>query len=64
MQKPILIALAILLFLPNLFNKDLHSSSQFSKKENFDPRLSTLKSLQALELFADSIFRFCQNFYQ
>ena len=55
MQKPILIALAILLFLPNLFNKDLHSSSQFSKKENFDPRLSTLKSLQALELFADSI---------
>lgn len=55
MQKPILIALAILLFLPNLFNKDIHSSSQFSKKENFDPRLSTLKSLQALELFADSI---------
>jgi len=55
MQKILLLSLAVLLFLPNLFNKDINPSLLFDQKEKFDPRLSYLNSIQQLEACVDSI---------
>jgi hypothetical protein len=55
MQKTLLITVAVLLFLPNLFNKDINPALQYDQKENFNPGLSYINSIQKLETYLDSI---------
>jgi hypothetical protein len=55
MQKAFLTALVILLFLPNLFNKDIHSLLPYDKKEKFDTQLAYINSTSKLEQHIDSM---------
>jgi hypothetical protein len=55
MQKTFLAVLVILLFLPNLFNKDIHSIPVYDKKEKFNQQLAYINSISKLEAYTDSI---------
>ncbi|MBL0356514.1 MAG: hypothetical protein IPP72_06265 [Chitinophagaceae bacterium] len=55
MKKTLLSCLAVLLFLPNLFNKEVNHTLAYNQKEKFDPRLSYINSISKLEYCADSI---------
>ena len=55
MQKIVLVVLTILLFLPNLFNKDINTRPPYDKKEKFDPQLAYLNTIGKLEAYTDSI---------
>ena len=55
MQKTLLTALAILLFLPNLFNTDIHTLLSYDKKEKFNSQLAYLNSIEKLERHTDSL---------
>ena len=55
MQKILLASFAVLLFLPNLFNKDINPVLAYDKKEKFDSRLSYINSITKLEAHTDSI---------
>ena len=51
----LLAALAVLLFLPNLYNKEISPVLSYNHKEKFDPSLSGINSVGLLEEFTDSI---------
>ena len=55
MQKPLLIAIALLLFLPNLFNKDIHSTLTYNQKEKFNSQLTYLNTVDKIEQYIDSL---------
>jgi hypothetical protein len=55
MQKTLLAAMAILLFLPNLFNKDIQTQLSYDKKEKFNSQLGYISSIKLLEQYIDSI---------
>ena len=55
MQKPLLIVIAVLLFLPNLFDKDVNACLHYDGKEKFDPKLSYINTISKLESYTDSI---------
>jgi hypothetical protein len=55
MQKTLLAAMAIFLFLPNLFNKDIQTPPSYNKKEKFNSQLAYISSIPQLEKYIDSI---------
>ena len=55
MVKILLSILAILLFLPNLFDTQIQSLPSYDAKEKFSPRLAYINSIDKLEAHADSI---------
>lgn len=55
MTKPFLLALSILLFLPNLFNIDIFSKAKYNNREKFNPQLSYINTVEKLEKYIDSI---------
>ncbi len=55
MQKILLVIAAVLLFLPNLFNKDINPTLSYDNKESFNPHLSYINNIQKLENYVDSI---------
>ncbi len=55
MTKPLLISLAVILFLPNLFNVAVFSENGYNLKEEYDPSLSYIKSVNQLNQHIDSI---------
>ncbi|MBC7688558.1 MAG: hypothetical protein H7211_10310 [Aquabacterium sp.] len=55
MTKPQLIFLAIILFLPNLFNVAMFSEGRYNTTEDYDPRLAYINSLDKLNLHIDSL---------
>ena len=55
MQKMLLVTIAVLLFLPNSFKKDINPAPLYDRKENFNPGLSYINSIQKLEAYLDSI---------
>ena len=54
MIKPILIALSAALLSLNFINVDINEKSAYDHKEQFDPRLSYLNSMDRLESYIDS----------
>ena len=55
MLKPILIASAVLLFIPNLIDKDINEYLPYDNKEKFDVSLSHLNSIDKLDQYIDKI---------
>lgn len=55
MLKAVLIVFSVVLFLPNLFNKDINPRPPYNKIENFDPALAYINSVNKLEQHIDSI---------
>lgn len=55
MTKPFLLALSILLFLPNLFNIDIFSKAKYNNREKFNPQLLYINTIEKLEKYIDSI---------
>jgi len=55
MQKILFAGLALLLLLPNLFNKEVNPVLPYDHKEKFDPSLSRINSIALLEEYTDSI---------
>lgn len=55
MQKTFLATMAILLLLPNLFNKDIQTQLIYDKKEKFNSQLAYISSISQLEQHIDSI---------
>jgi hypothetical protein len=55
MKKYLLIFLSFLLFLPNLFNVDINGTSVYDHKEQFDPALADINSVDKLQKYVDSI---------
>jgi hypothetical protein len=45
MMKPLLIALAILLAIPNFISKDINEPAVFDQKERYDPALASFNLL-------------------
>ena len=54
-MKLLTFLLALLLFLPLLFNISLEKNPVYNKKEMFDPSLSNINSVQKLVSYSDSI---------
>ena len=54
MIKPVLIALSAVLMLPNFFDIDIIETLEYDHKEQFDPSLSYLNSVDKLENYIDS----------
>ena len=54
MKKPILIALAALLLIPNFINIDINEKFVYDHKEQFNPALSYVNSIDRLEQYIDS----------
>jgi len=55
MLKPLLIAFAVLLFIPNLINKDINEYLPYDHKEKFDASLSHLNSIDKLDQYIDKV---------
>ena len=55
MTKAFLLALSILLFLPNLCNIDIFSKAKYNNREKFNPQLSYINTVEKLEKYIDSI---------
>ena len=55
MFKTLLLLSSLVLLLPNFFNKDIIASLPYDGKENFDPNLSYLNSINKLSGYIDSI---------
>lgn len=55
MTKAFLLALSLLLFLPNLFNTDIFSAAKYNNREKFNPQLSYINTVEKLEKYIDSI---------
>lgn len=53
--KPILIGLSLLLLSLNFIDKDINEQLAYDHKEQFDPRLSYINSIDKLEAYIDSI---------
>ncbi len=54
MKKYLLIALSVLLFLPNLFHKDINPVLKYNNIERFIPKFSYLNTIEKLENYIDS----------
>ena len=54
MTKPILIAISALLLSLNFIDRDINETLAYDHKEQFDPRLSYLNSINKLEAYIDS----------
>ena len=54
-MKNFALLLAVLLFLPLLFNISLEKKPEYNKKELFDPSLSGINSVQKLVGYSDSV---------
>jgi hypothetical protein len=61
MNKTLLIALAVLLLVPNFFNKDLNKDAYYTppydNKEKYDPSLNHINSIDKLDSYIDGITR-------
>lgn len=55
MLKPLLIAASILLFVPNLINKNINDELAYDHKEKFEPSLGYLNSVDKLNAHIDSL---------
>lgn len=55
MMKPLLIALAILLVIPNFISKDINEPAVFDHKERYNPALASLRSVDQLEKYVDAV---------
>ena len=55
MLRSILIIASVIMFLPNLFNKDINLQLAYDKKEKFQPFLSYINSINKLNKHIDSI---------
>jgi hypothetical protein len=57
LKKPILIALTVLLLAPNFINVDINEVLSYDHKEQFDPHLSYVNSIDKLENYIDSTLK-------
>lgn len=55
MQRVFLVVMSILLFLPNLFHKDINPTPAYDNKEKFNPALAYLNTIGRLEAYTDSL---------
>ena len=53
MTKTILIALAILLAVPNFIKRDINGTAVYNQKERYNPELSSIQSIDELEAYVD-----------
>ena len=54
MKKPLLILLSALLLIPNFFNKDINEVLAYDHREQYDPSLNYINSVDKLEQHIDS----------
>lgn len=55
MLKFLLIALSAFSLIPNFIDKSINETAQFSPKEKYDPKLSSINSIDKLENYTDSV---------
>jgi hypothetical protein len=54
MIKPLLIALSLLMLIPNFINKDINEKLPYNQLEKYDPSLSYINSIDKLEKYIDN----------
>lgn len=55
MLKKLPVIIALILLLPNFFDKEVNAVLQYDHKEKYNPQLSNLNNIAALEMYIDSV---------